>query len=115
MNPNATYVVAGGLGGLGRTTARWMVSRGARNLVLLSRSGVKRSDIESFLEELRSKHVRVETPACDITNLDIMREVLGTLIKSMPPVKGCVQCSMIARVNEVVLILHLELIANGRE
>lgn len=113
LNTNATYVIAGGLGGLGRTTARWMVSRSARNLILLSRSGVKGSDTQSFIEELRNKGVRVETPACDITNIDVMRRALGPLIKSMPPVKGCIQGTMMSRVNTIVFIRHLEFIANG--
>ncbi|PWY83393.1 KR-domain-containing protein, partial [Aspergillus heteromorphus CBS 117.55] len=35
---NASYIIAGGLGGLGRSFARWMASRGARYPILLSTS-----------------------------------------------------------------------------
>ncbi|KAJ5273327.1 reducing type I polyketide synthase [Penicillium angulare] len=41
LNPKATYVIAGGFGGIARRTARWMVERGARHLLLFSRSGPK--------------------------------------------------------------------------
>ena len=34
------YIVVGGLGGLGMEVANWMVDRGARHLILTSRSGV---------------------------------------------------------------------------
>lgn len=33
------YVIAEGLGGLGQGITRWMSQRGARNFILLSRSG----------------------------------------------------------------------------
>lgn len=39
-----SYIIAGGLGGLGRSAARWMVGMGgmgAQHLVLISRSGPK--------------------------------------------------------------------------
>ncbi|KAH7949673.1 hypothetical protein HPB49_013646 [Dermacentor silvarum] len=36
-----SYVIVGGLGGFGLELAEWMVSRGCRNLVLVSRSGVR--------------------------------------------------------------------------
>ena len=100
LDPYATYVIAGGLGGLGRVTARWMIDRNARNLILLSRSGVKGDNARVFLEELKSDGVRVETPACDITDTEVMRQVLGSLVKEMPPIKGCVQASMVSRVIE---------------
>jgi hypothetical protein len=38
LHPDATYLIVGGLGGLGLKTAEWMVSRGARHLALLGRS-----------------------------------------------------------------------------
>lgn len=36
-----TYVILGGLGGFGLELADWLVIRGARNLVLISRNGIK--------------------------------------------------------------------------
>ncbi|MDA8018161.1 MAG: amino acid adenylation domain-containing protein [Thermoanaerobaculia bacterium] len=40
LRADATYVITGGLGGLGLTFARWLVARGARRLVLMGRSGL---------------------------------------------------------------------------
>ena len=39
FSSNATYLVTGGVGGLGLTVARWMVDQGARHLILVGRSG----------------------------------------------------------------------------
>ncbi|KAJ6022228.1 hypothetical protein N7540_007732 [Penicillium herquei] len=66
---NATYVIAGGLGGLGCSAARWM---GARYLILLSRSGAMTSASQALLQELADKGVRVNTPKCEVTSLDAL-------------------------------------------
>lgn len=39
-HPEHSYLIAGGLGGFGLQLAQWLVSRGAKKLVLTSRSGV---------------------------------------------------------------------------
>ncbi|PYS76017.1 MAG: hypothetical protein DMF66_17045, partial [Acidobacteria bacterium] len=39
FKPDASYLITGGLGGLGLVVARWMVERGARHLLLMGRSG----------------------------------------------------------------------------
>ncbi|MCV7423896.1 type I polyketide synthase [Mycobacterium yunnanensis] len=40
LTPDATYVVTGGVGALGRTVATYLAERGARHIVLLSRTAV---------------------------------------------------------------------------
>ncbi|KAF2650360.1 putative polyketide synthase [Lophiostoma macrostomum CBS 122681] len=97
MEPNATFVIAGGLGGIGRVAARWMAERGARNLILLSRSGPRSDAAVALCTELRLKGVRVETPACDVTDLPMMRDVFEHLSTHMPPIKGVCQMSIVAR------------------
>ncbi|PWY69325.1 polyketide synthase [Aspergillus eucalypticola CBS 122712] len=97
FKPDATYVVAGGLGGLGRSVSRWLVERGARNLILLSRSGPASLHARSLVEELHAQGVRVITPACDITNRELLKTVLEVCSQLMPPIKGCVQASMVIR------------------
>ena len=39
LRPDSTYLITGGLGGIGRSLARGLVARGARHLVLLGRRG----------------------------------------------------------------------------
>ena len=40
LRPDATYLISGGLGGVGLQLATWLVDRGARRLILLSRRGL---------------------------------------------------------------------------
>ncbi|KAK2742657.1 Type I Iterative PKS [Onygenales sp. PD_40] len=91
---DASYVISGGLGGLGRSIARWMVERGARNLILLSRFGVRTDQAKLLVEELGEKGIVVATPACDIAEESVLRDVLEGCMKTMPRVKGCIQASM---------------------
>jgi NAD(P)-dependent dehydrogenase (short-subunit alcohol dehydrogenase family) len=99
MNQDATFVVAGGLGGIGRATARWMADQGAKNLILLARFGPRTDAGRELCEELRKRNVRVETPACDVTDLTRMRDIFAQLSADMPPIKGVCQMSIVARVS----------------
>lgn len=98
IDGNGTYLIAGGLGGLGRSIARWLVTRGAKNLILLSRSGAKSDASRTFLEDLKQQGIRTLAPACDVTVASSMQTVLERCAIEMPPIKGCVQGSMVLRV-----------------
>ncbi|CAJ2500000.1 Uu.00g028530.m01.CDS01 [Anthostomella pinea] len=95
MHRDATYVIAGGLGGLGRAVARWLVSRGAHHLILISRSGPRTPDALQLLEELREQRVYVETPCCDVSDEAALKSVLSHYSERMPPIEGCIQTSMV--------------------
>ncbi|KAI9744654.1 MAG: hypothetical protein M1818_002183 [Claussenomyces sp. TS43310] len=91
---DATYVLAGGTGGIGRSIARWMISRGAKHLVLLSRSGDKTEAAQQLLAEMNGKGCSVKIYACDVSDKDRLAAVLQEVSETMPPIKGCVQGSM---------------------
>ncbi|KAI1411801.1 putative polyketide synthase [Hypoxylon sp. FL1857] len=95
LDHQGTYVIAGGLGGLGREIARWLVSRGARHLILLSRTGPRTPEALELLAELERDQVQVEAPCCDISDQVALRSILANCAKRMPPTKGCIQASMV--------------------
>ncbi|KAL8863965.1 MAG: hypothetical protein Q9174_007501, partial [Haloplaca sp. 1 TL-2023] len=97
FDANATYIIAGGLGGLGRSIARWMVSRKARYLILLGSSNPIREPGKILVDELEAQGVTVATPSCDISDKDALEHTLKTCLEKMPPVKGCVQAAMTLR------------------
>ncbi|EGX51809.1 hypothetical protein AOL_s00043g828 [Orbilia oligospora ATCC 24927] len=94
---DASYVIAGGLGGLGCDIARWMVDRGARHLILLSRSGARTETARALLTDLKNLGVNCVTPACDISSFESVKETLESLVGVVPQVKGCIQASMVLR------------------
>ena len=95
---DASYLISGGLGGLGRSIAQWMIHRGAKNLILLSRSGPHTHAIRQMLVDMANQGVRVETPRCDVTNISTVKAVIIQCSKTMPPIKGCIQASMVLNV-----------------
>ncbi|PYI31454.1 hypothetical protein BP00DRAFT_474969 [Aspergillus indologenus CBS 114.80] len=97
FDANATYVIAGGFGGLGRSICRWMASRGARNLLALSRSGARTEPARQLVQELRALGVTVVAPTCDIIQPDSLAEVLKEHASTLPPIRGCIQCTMVLR------------------
>ena len=100
FDSEAAYVIAGGLGAMGRIIARWMASKGARHLVLLSRSGPRPGDSEviAFIQELETTGTTIYHPACDISNPDSLAQALDHCIhRGMPPIKGCIQAAMVLR------------------
>ncbi|KAI1144939.1 hypothetical protein F4825DRAFT_467740 [Nemania diffusa] len=97
FNSNATYIIAGGLGGLGRSVSRWFVERGARHLILLSRSGAKSTESQELIAELTSSGARIKTPACDISDREALGIVLDECLADMPVIQGCIQSSMVLR------------------
>ena len=76
--------------------------QGAKNLILLSRFGPRNEAARSFLQELGDQGVQVEVPACDISLLEL---VLAKLAPKMPPIKGCIQSSMLLKVGQVSALL----------
>lgn len=98
LHLHATYVVAGGLGGLGRATARWLARHGARYLILLSRSGPIREEAKDLLSELAKMGICVEAPSCDISNEISLTSTLADCSASLPPIRGCIQASMVLKV-----------------
>ena len=97
-----TYLISGGLGGLGKRIALWMVDRGARNLILLSRSGARSEDTKAFMDEVKAMDVDVATPPCDISDKHSLASVLAECAKTMPPIVGCIQASMVLEVYKIL-------------
>lgn len=99
LEPNATYSVARGFRGTALSFVRWMAAKGAKNFLLLSRSGPKSPAAQQLLEDLRATGVRVEHPICNISQEEEVKAALGSAAKDMPPVKGCVQGCLVLEVS----------------
>ena len=101
LDPNATYVIAGGLGDLGRKICRLMAERGARHIVVLSRkdpgSGIGLA-LEGELHSI-SSDFRLYQRKCDIAKQSSVRDLaLNLEEKNVPPIKGIIQATVVLRV-----------------
>ncbi|RDA88663.1 hypothetical protein CP532_4032 [Ophiocordyceps camponoti-leonardi (nom. inval.)] len=95
FRPDASYLIAGGLGGIGRALLRWMARRGARNLIVPSRSAVSTPVATQLVAELESQGVRMATPRCDVACPRQLAKALADCeAEGMPPIRGCIQAAM---------------------
>lgn len=89
--PDGTYLITGGLGVLGLQVARHLAERGARRLVLASRSTLRRADWPAELHRLEATGVTVKTIALDVTDAANIAATLEAL--DLPPVRGIVHAA----------------------
>ncbi|TEA15218.1 Highly reducing polyketide synthase alt5 [Colletotrichum sidae] len=93
---DATYVVAG-VGGICKEIGRWLADKGARHVVLLSRSAASGEENRSFAEELRSTYgAHTYAYDCDVGNRGALQQALDDLgSKNVPEIRGCVTGAMV--------------------
>ncbi|MDD2467605.1 MAG: SDR family NAD(P)-dependent oxidoreductase, partial [Desulfobulbus sp.] len=95
VSENGTFLVTGGLGGFGLRTARWLVERGARHLVLISRSGPVSDEAKEALAEFAQKGIVVCAKACDVTDFMVMQALMAEIDTSPWPLKGIVHAATV--------------------
>jgi acyl transferase domain-containing protein/NADPH:quinone reductase-like Zn-dependent oxidoreductase/NAD(P)-dependent dehydrogenase (short-subunit alcohol dehydrogenase family)/acyl carrier protein len=96
LSAEASYLITGGLSGFGLRTARWLVAKGARSLVLLSRRGEFGEDApDEVLAELRAAGVRVHAPVCDVTDRFALAAMLEQVAADLPPLRGIIHAAMV--------------------
>ncbi|MCB5363039.1 SDR family NAD(P)-dependent oxidoreductase [Pusillimonas sp. CC-YST705] len=91
----ASYLVTGGLGGFGLRTAQWLAEKGARNLILISRSGPNTDAAKQAIAELEARGVRVHAAACDVTDRAALAKLLQDTTATLPPLKGIVHAAVV--------------------
>ncbi|KAL4881198.1 hypothetical protein BJY04DRAFT_218375 [Aspergillus karnatakaensis] len=94
FSPDKTYLLCGMTGDLGISVCLWMVSHGARHIVLTSRNP---SVNPSVLNYLSRKGATVRPMALDIANMDSLRVVHSEIKSSMPPIGGVMNAAMVLR------------------
>lgn len=93
LDSSASYLLVGGLGGIGRSLATWMTENGARNLVFLGRSAGKPADI-TFASELESMGASVAMVKGSVTSADDVVRAIAAATQ-LGPLKGIVNMTMV--------------------
>ncbi len=87
INPTGSYLITGGLGGLGLKVAAWLVKQGAKHLVLVGRRTPKKIEIPNAI---------VETIAVDISQRSAVNALMQKFGKEWPELKGIIHTAGIA-------------------
>jgi polyketide synthase 12/epothilone polyketide synthase D len=88
-----SYLITGGLGGVGLRLSQWLVAQGARDLVLLGRSAPT-ADAEQRLGALRQQGARVRVFAADVARRADLEQVLAQLQREgAAPLRGAIHAA----------------------
>ena len=86
---DASYLITGGLGGLGLLVARWMVSHGAKHLILVGRRSPDETASQK-LAELEMAGAKVVVEKADVSDFESMTKVFDNIEKSKIPLAGAI-------------------------
>jgi acyl transferase domain-containing protein/acyl carrier protein len=94
LTPDATYVVTGGAGALGRIVATYLAERGARHITLLSRSSVLPEATVDTIRSIERLGAHVTTASVDVTDEEQLTAWLGNHARAgRPPVRGVIHAA----------------------
>jgi phthiocerol/phenolphthiocerol synthesis type-I polyketide synthase C len=95
LRADQTYLIAGGFGGFGVALAQRLAARGARNIVLIGRSGARQPEAKQALEDLRSRGVNVREELVDAADAVAMTDAVARVSAEMPPINGIFHAAMV--------------------
>jgi NADPH:quinone reductase-like Zn-dependent oxidoreductase/NAD(P)-dependent dehydrogenase (short-subunit alcohol dehydrogenase family) len=108
LDPDATYLIVGGLGGLGRSLAREFVACGARHIAFLSRSGAATAEATEVLGELSSQGVLARAYRVDVADEASFLATMEQCSRELPAVRGVVQMAMVLRDGVLETMSHAD-------
>ncbi|MFM8890682.1 MAG: SDR family NAD(P)-dependent oxidoreductase, partial [Planctomycetia bacterium] len=90
---DATYLITGGLRGLGLSLAEMLVKHGARYLVLTGISGGTSEETQAGIARLEAQGATVWARSCDVASETRLAELFGEIDRMLPPLRGVVHAA----------------------
>ncbi len=92
VRDDGSYIVTGGLGGLGMEVARWIVSQGGSNLVLTGRRGADTADKQAAVRELEQAGATVQVVNGDVGDAQDAERIVASATQ-MAPLRGIIHAA----------------------
>jgi len=92
FDPSKRYLLVGGLGGIGRLLSQWMVRKGARKLIFLSRSGADKQEAKDTVAWLEERNIEVDIHRGDVSKLSDVKRCVQNI---GPELRGIFHAAMV--------------------
>ena len=92
------YFLVGCLGGLGRSLTSWMMDRGAKHFVFLSRSGADKPEAAQLIDSIKKAGAIPQVFHGDASNADDVFRVVESVTRERK-IKGVVNAAMVLEVS----------------
>ncbi|KAI9164151.1 Mycocerosic acid synthase [Paramyrothecium foliicola] len=96
LQNDKSYLITGGAGGLGIQIARFLVQRGARHLVLVSRSGLRTAEDQAIVADMREQGVTVHMELIDV-GITAAVSSLFEQKTDRAPIAGVIHCAAVSQ------------------
>ncbi|XP_075224694.1 fatty acid synthase-like [Lycorma delicatula] len=96
MNPDKSYVLVGGLGGFGLELANWMIQRGAKKIVLTSRTGIRTGYQSLCTRRWQENKIQVFVSTANVTTVKGAEQLIREASK-LGPVGGIFNLAVVLR------------------
>ena len=89
LRQDRTYLVTGGLGGIGCAVAGWLADHGAGTIVLNGRRPPD-PEVEKEIDSLRERGFTVRVELADVTDAAAVDDMLARMDRELPPLGGVI-------------------------
>ena len=81
---NATYLLVRSIVDRRRSIIRWMITRGAENIIIVSRSAGNRAEDRALVAEMEELDYNLHCFTADIANINSMQSVVNSIGNHLP-------------------------------
>lgn len=97
-----SYVLIGGLGGLGRSAAIWLAERGAGCIIFMSRSASAGAETRSLVQELKLLGCETQIATGSVTDATAVEKLVAN---AAMPIAGVLHLALVLKVSLTPAIL----------
>ena len=90
VKEDALYLITGGYAGLGFETVKWLVAQGAKNLLLVGRTGTPRAEIKKQLDLMITNGVDIQISRYDLSIDSQAQQLIQDIQQSDFPLAGII-------------------------
>jgi NAD(P)-dependent dehydrogenase (short-subunit alcohol dehydrogenase family) len=89
-----TYMIVGGVGGIGNAIAEFMIEKGAKNILIVSHNAEFHPKAIPLIRKAKADGYHVFVRNCDISDEEDLLVLLADCRGRLPPIRGVIQAAM---------------------